>query len=62
MTNQDPQRILTARFYTDEKRRQIPGWSFDTLTLLKSIKANATHLWHHHHPHKNIIKLEEWRS
>jgi len=45
MTNSDPQRILTARFYTDEKRRHIPRCSFDDLAILKSIKSNATRLW-----------------
>jgi hypothetical protein len=59
MTNQDPQTFLTARLYTNEKRRRIPGWSFDDLALLKSIKATTTRLWHYHHPRKNIIKLEE---
>jgi len=60
MTNQDPQEILTV--HKNGKRRQIPGWSFDDLARLKLIKANATPLSHHHHPHKNIIRLDDWRK
>jgi hypothetical protein len=58
MTNQDPQTILTV--YKNKKSRRIPGWSFDDLALLKSIKSNATHLWHHP-PDLKIISLEEWK-
>jgi len=61
MTNQDPKRILTARFYTDEKRHHIPGWSFDDLARLKLIKDTATRLWHLHRPDRKIIRLEEWK-
>jgi hypothetical protein len=51
-----------ARFYTNEKRRRIPGWSFDDLARLKLIKDSATRLWHHHHPYRKIIRLEDWRG
>jgi len=57
MTNQDPKRILTARFYTDEKRHHIPGWSFDDLARLKLIKDTATRLWRHHHPANKPLSL-----
>jgi hypothetical protein len=45
MTNPDPQTFLTAKLYSNENRRQIPGWSLHDLALLKSIKSNTTRLW-----------------
>ena len=58
MTNQDPQRILTV--YKNERRRQIPGWSVDDLTLLKLIKDTTTRLWQNRNPYKHIIRLKDW--
>ena len=51
---------LLARFYGKEKRRRLRGWQLEYLALLKIIEDNAARLWNHHHPHKNIIKLEDW--
>lgn len=53
---------LLARFYGNEKRRRVPGWHLEDLALLKIIKDNATRLWHHHRPGKNVISLEDWRN
>jgi hypothetical protein len=58
MPNQDPQETLTASFSTNEKRRRIPGWSFDDLALLKLIKGTTTRLWHLNQL-KNIIRQED---
>jgi len=52
---------LLARFYTNEKRCRIPGWQLEDLALLKIIKDNAAHLWHHHDA-KSIIRLEDCRQ
>ena len=53
---------LLTRFYGNEKRRRIPGWSLDDLGLLKGIKDNVARLWRNHHPRKNIINLEDWKK
>jgi len=50
---------LLARFHGNEKRRRIPGWQLEDLALLKIIKDNAARLWHHQHPRKKIISLED---
>jgi hypothetical protein len=44
---------------TFEKSRRIPRWQFDNLALLKLIKDSTTRLWGHHHPRKNIVRLED---
>jgi hypothetical protein len=51
-----------ARLYTEEKRRQITGWSFDDLARLKLIKDTATRLWDMRRPDRKIIRLEDWRG
>jgi len=57
LSNAQAQTKQAALPTTSENRRQLPGWQFDDLALLKAIKDNATRLWHHH-PAKNTIKLE----
>jgi hypothetical protein len=54
---------LLARFhYINEKGRQIHGWHFDDLALLKAIKDNAIRLWSNHRSDRKIIRLEGWRE
>jgi len=53
---------LLARFhYINEKGRQIHGWHFDDLALLKAIKDNAIRLWDNHRPDRKVIRLEDWK-
>ena len=51
---------LLTRFYTNEKKRQIPRWQLEDLALLKVIKTNAVMLWENHSPDRKIIRLKEW--
>jgi hypothetical protein len=62
MPNPDPQTFLTVRLYTNENRRRTPGWSFDDLALLKSIKATSTRLWHTHRLENKVIRLQDWKG
>ncbi|NVM25701.1 MAG: hypothetical protein HWN70_07260 [Desulfobacterales bacterium] len=53
---------LLARFYTIEKRRRVLEWQLEDIDLPKIIKDNAARLWNHHHPGKELIRLEDWRE
>jgi hypothetical protein len=52
---------LARSHYINEKGRQIHGWSFDDLALLKPIKDNAIRLWSIHRQDRKVIRLEEWK-
>ena len=53
---------LLATFHTIEKSRRVPGWQLEDPALLKIIKDNPARRWNHYQSHKNIIKLEDWRT